>query len=63
VGYRVNADPIDRAVREFMTGEGIDPNRVNWYRVTKVHGDLAVLELKMFMNDLTESAPAEKNEE
>lgn len=47
----VNADPIDRTVRQFMKDNGIDENRVSWYRVTKEHDGAAVLELRMYMTD------------
>lgn len=57
VGIKINDDPIARAVGEFMAANGIDIRRVREYKVTKAHGDLALLTLTMIMNDFSEPAP------
>lgn len=66
MAWSIRSDPIDRAVRQFMAEEGIDVNRVLWYRVGTERGkgardDVTVLELKVMMNDKT--GPIEPAEE
>jgi hypothetical protein len=57
-------DPIDRTVRAWMAEHGIEEKRVTWYRVSREsepgspNYGVAVLELKMMMNEFTEPAAA-----